>query len=99
MAGITLLEDSTTQSGSSNAASLKIGKRQKVDILVDGSGSGWTVTVEHKDANGTWILLDTFSREGTNNDTIQIETLSKDVRAHFDTDVNRLTIYSKGGPE
>jgi len=87
----------TQQSGSANAATLSLGTyRRNVDILVDGSGSNWTVTVEHKDGFGNWIQHSQFTRENSDNDTLQIDTMSEEVRAYYDTDVNALTIHSKG---
>jgi len=97
MAKISNIEDSTTTSGSGNAAQLDLGSyRDEVDILVNGSGAGWTVTVEHKDANGDWIRHSQFAQDGTDDDTLQVETKAPEMRAYFDTDVTRLTMYAKG---
>jgi len=97
MVKVELIEDTTTQSGSANAAELSLGTyRTDVDILVNGSGSNWTVTVETKDANGDWVFFGDFDRDATDDDTIQVTTMATEIRAYFDTDVNRLTMYAKG---
>jgi len=94
---VTQIEDDTTSSGSANAATLALGDyRHKVDVVVNGSASNWTVTVEVQDANDDWIQYGTFSQDGTDDDVIQLETMATDVRAYFDQDVTRLTIASKG---
>lgn len=97
MVKVSQLEDSTTESGSANAASLSLGTyREDVDILVNGSGTGWTVTVEVQDANGDWIQYAAFSRDDNDDDVLQVSTVANDIRAYFDTDVARLTMYAKG---
>jgi len=98
MTKVSQLRASTTTSGTANAASLTLGSyRDDVDILVNGNGSNWTVTVEVKDANDDWIYFDMFVRDGSDDDTLQLETAAEEVRAYFDQDVQRLTVYSKGG--
>lgn len=88
---ISYIEDYST----GNEVSLVLGDyRHKVDITVSGTGER-DVTIEIYDG-ANWVHFSTETV--TDDETIQVETVAEEIKAYAsdDTDLDRLTIMSKG---
>lgn len=90
-----ILTASTSNTGSSNAAEIQLGKKRVAfDVAYDLSGSA-TITVEVSSDGTTWRTFQTVNSSGTNS-TLTEDTAFEYVRAYADQNLNTLEMSSKG---
>lgn len=88
--------DSTTASGSSNAAVVDLGPvKTNVDVFVDTSGAA-DLTVEVSTDGSTWRQADTNSYGSATTDLRQYDFAYQHVRVYLSANVNTLEVVGRG---